>query len=103
MDFTDLTAVTINFPHSLLSQCNVILNGVTITQASEHYHCRSYLEILLNYGTDAATLHITNAYWYLDTGDMQPSDPTAETPTVTTKRGFIARWKNLSASKEVQL
>jgi len=63
VDFTDLTAVTNNFLHSLFSQGNVTLNGVTITQASDHYHYRSYLESLLTYGTGAAASNLTNAYW----------------------------------------
>ena len=86
VDFTDLTTVSNNFLRSLFSQCNDTLNGVTITQESEHYHYRSYLETLMTYGTDAAASHLSNAYWYPDTGDMQPSDPTAEILTVTTYR-----------------
>ena len=99
----DHTAVTNNFLHSLFSQCNVTLNGVTTTQASEHYNYRSYHETLLTYGTDAAASHLSKAYWYRDKGDMQPCDPTAETLTSATNRGFITRWNKLGASKEVQL
>jgi len=54
VDFTDLTTVSNNFLRSLFSQCNDTLNGVTITQESEHYHYRSYLETLMRYGTDAS-------------------------------------------------
>ena len=36
VDFSNHTAVTNNFLHSQFSQCNVTLNGVNITQASEH-------------------------------------------------------------------
>ena len=86
VDFTDLTAVTNNFLHSLFSQCNVTLNDVTSTQPSEHYHYRSYLETLMTYGMDAATSHLSNAYWYLDTGGMHSSDPTAENLTAMTNR-----------------
>jgi len=49
-----------------------------ITQAKEHYHYRSYLETLMTYGTDAAPTHLSNAYWYLDTGEMQPTVFSAE-------------------------
>jgi hypothetical protein len=103
VDVTDHTGVTNNFLHSLFSQCNVLLNDVSVTQASEHYHYRSYLETLLTYGSDAAVSHLSAAYWYLDTGDMQPCDPSAETTTAMTNQGFIARWSKLSASKEIQL
>lgn len=41
-DGTDFTIVTNNFLHSLFSQCSIILNGVTITQASDLYQYRSY-------------------------------------------------------------
>jgi len=54
VDFTDLTGLKNNFLHSLFSQSNVTLNGVTITQAIEQYHYRSYVETLMTYGTDAA-------------------------------------------------
>jgi len=55
------------------------------------------------YCTDAAATHLSNAYWYLDKGDMQPSDPSAENLTSTANRGFITRWKRLSRSRVVQL
>jgi hypothetical protein len=103
VDYTDHTAVTNNFLHSLLSQCNVRLKGVNVTQASGHYRYRSYLETLLTYGCDAAVSHLSAAYWYLDRGDIEPYDPTAKTPTAATNRGFVTRWNKLSASKEIQL
>jgi hypothetical protein len=33
-----------------------------ITQSTELYHYRAYLETLLIYGSDAANSHLTNAY-----------------------------------------
>jgi len=63
VDTSDHTAVTNNFLHSLFSQYNIALNGVTITEASEHYNYRSYLETFPTYGTDAAATYLTNAYW----------------------------------------
>jgi len=61
LDYTNFTAVTNNFLHSLFSQCSNSLNGVTITQATELYNYRSYFETLLTYGSDAAATHLTNA------------------------------------------
>jgi len=90
VDFTDLKAVTKNFLNSLFCQCDVTLNGITIAQASEHYH-RSYLETLMTYGTDAVATYLSKVYWYHDTGAMQHSDPSAKTTTATTNRGFITR------------
>jgi len=103
VDVSDHSGVTNNLLHSLFSQCTVFLIGITITQSSEQYNYRSYLETLLTYGTDAAATHLTNAYWYRDTGDMLPCDPTSATITAMTNRGFIIRWDKLSASKELQL
>ena len=77
MDNSDHTAVTNKFLHSLFSQCNFALKGVTNTQVSEHYNYRSYLEALLTYGNDAAATQLTNVYLYRDTGDMLPCDPAA--------------------------
>jgi len=77
MDNTDFTAVTKNYLHSLFSQCSIALNGWTITQATELYTYRSYFEALLTYGSDVAATHLTNAFWYLDEGDLLPCDPTA--------------------------
>jgi hypothetical protein len=100
---TDTTAEANNLLHSLFSQCTVILNRVPVTQSHEHHNYRAYLESLLTYGTDAASSHLSNSYWYLDNGDMQPSDPMAETHTSGTNNGFIARWSMLSSSRDFQL
>jgi len=103
VDVSDHTDVTNNLLHSPFSQCTVVLNGSTITQSSEHYNYRSYLENFLTYGTDAEAAHLTNAYWHRDTGDMLPCDPTSATITAMTNRVFISRWDKFSGSKELQL
>ena len=95
LDNTDFTAVTNNFLHSLFSQCSISLNGVTITQATELYNYRSYFETLLTYGTDAAATHLTNAFWYLDDGDLLPCDPTAADAK---NKVFITRWNRIKQS-----
>jgi len=74
---TDFTAVRNNFLYSIFSQCSISLNGVTITHVTELYNYRSYFETLLTYGSDAAATHLTNAFWYLDDGDLLPCNPTA--------------------------
>jgi len=103
VDVSDHTGMVNNLLHSIFSECTVVLNGTTITQSNEHYNYRSYLESLLTYGTDAAAKYLTNAYWYRDTGDMLPSDPTSATITAMTNRGFNTRWDKLSGSKDLQL
>jgi len=103
LDASDHTDDTNNFLHSLFSQCTVVLNGTTITQSTEHFNYRSYLEALLTYGTDAAPTNLMKAYWYRDTGDMLPCDPTSAFVTAMSNRGFITHWDKRSASKELQL
>ena len=100
LEETDYIAVTNNFLHSLFSQCSLTLNGTTITKTTELYQYRSYLETLLTYGSDAATSHLTNGFWYLETGDLQTCDPTKAESRNT---GFISRWTLVKQSKEVQL
>jgi len=41
------------------------------------HHYRTYFETLLMYGSDAAATHQTNAFLYLDDGDLLPFDPRA--------------------------
>jgi hypothetical protein len=95
---TDFTARTNNFLNSLFSQSSISLNGVSVTHSSELYNYRSYIETLLNYGSDAAQTHLTSAYWYVDDSDLMPCDET----TVTNK-GFITRWNRQKQSKEIQM
>ena len=75
LDATDYTAGTNNFLHSLFSQCTIALNGVNITQSGDLYNYRAYLEIILSYGNDTTSSHLTNSYWYKYAGDMLPCDP----------------------------
>ena len=88
LDDSDFTVGTNNFFHFLFSQCSISLNGVNITPASELFPYRSYLESLLTYGSDAANSHLTNAYWYLDEGDVLAGDPTS---TSIKNKGFVKR------------
>ena len=70
LDDKDHTCVVNNSLHSLFEQCNLSLNGVTITHAAELYHYRAFLETLLTYGREATSSHLTKAFWYRETGDM---------------------------------
>jgi hypothetical protein len=96
LDAADFTARTNNFLHSLFSQCNISLNEVSVTPASELYNYRSYIETLLTYGSDAAQTHLTNAYWYMDDGDLVPCDDTTLTKVssrVVTGRSRAKKFK----------
>jgi hypothetical protein len=95
---TDFTAGTKCFLHSLYGQCSTTLNGVLVTPASELYNYRSYIETLLIYDSDADQTHLTNAYWYMDDGELAPCDD----KTVKNK-GFITRWNIKKESKEIQM
>jgi hypothetical protein len=90
LEETDYTAGIINFLHSLISQCNISINGVSITPSSDNYNYRAYVETILTNGSDAAESHLTKAYWYKDDGNMLTCD-TTDTYTGTTKNGFIRR------------
>jgi len=47
---------------------------------------RSYVETLMTYGSEAAAMYLWNAYWYLDTGDVYPVEPSAENVPATANR-----------------
>jgi len=71
---TDNTAEVNNLLHSLFSQCTIYLNGTQITQATELYTFRAYIETLSTYGNDAASSHLTMPFWLLDEGNMLGGD-----------------------------
>ena len=51
------------------------LNDVLVTDASNLYHCRSLLESLLSYGSEAKKSQLTMALYYKDTlGHMNAID-----------------------------
>jgi len=86
---TDYTGGINNLLHSLFNQCTISLNGTQITQASELYNYRTYLESLLTYGNDAAESHLRMAYWELDEGNFKPGD--CSKPAELSNTGFCAR------------
>ena len=90
LEITDHTCVTSTLLHSLFDQCNISLNGVTITHAGGLYYYLAYLEKLLTYGSDAVTSHLTKAFWYPDTGDLVVCHTSAAV-TNATNTGFLAR------------
>ena len=92
--------MTKNFLYSLLCQCSIPLNGVTLTPATKIDNYRSYFETILAYDSDAAASHLTNALWYMDDGGLLPCDPAAADAE---NKVFITRWDQIKQSKEVQL
>jgi hypothetical protein len=100
LDNKDFPSVTNNFLHSLFTQCSDSLNGTTITQATELYNYRSFLETILTYSSDAAATHLTNAFWYIDNGDKLPCDPSANA-SHTANKGFVTRCNFMKQSQEI--
>ena len=98
-DNTDILAVTNNILLSLFSQCSIVLIGVTITQVKELYNYQSIFETLLTNDIDPATWHLTNAFWYLDEGDLLPCDATAADAK---NQHLITRWNRIKQTKEVE-
>jgi hypothetical protein len=99
LDSTDHTAVTNNLFSSLFSQCSMTLNGMPITQSTQNYGHRGTLETLLSYGVDATNTHLTILFWYRDSGNLLPTDPTAANPATDTNIGFGLRWDKVKHSK----
>ena len=56
--------------HSLFSQLDVTLNGKLASNATDQHGYRSYLQSLLNYGSDAKKTQLTAALW-LDPDDRK--------------------------------
>ena len=98
---TEYTAGINNLLHSLFSQSSISLNGTQITQASEHYGIRVYLQSLLTYGNAAAESHLRMAYWELDEGDVKAGD--CSKPAELSNTGICVRWNHVKKGQEVQM
>ena len=101
LDATDYIAGINNLLHSLFTQCSISLNGTQITQTSELYNYRAYIETLLTYGNDAAHSHLKMPYWYLGEGNMKGGDATKYQET--NNGAFITRWNKMKERQEIQM
>ena len=77
----DYTPGINNLLRSLFSHYSIAFNGTQITQVTELYNYRAYLETLLTYRKDATDSHLKYAFWHLDTGNMKGGDCTMPTET----------------------
>ena len=93
---TDYVAGVNNLLHSQFSQCTVSLNGTQISQSSENYHYRAYVETLMTYTTDASDTHLKMANWELDEGDLLAGDYSKSDELSNT--GFLERWNHVKES-----
>ncbi|GFS98162.1 uncharacterized protein TNCV_3924721 [Trichonephila clavipes] len=57
------------FLHSLFSQVDVSLNDRVVSNSSDTYPYRSYIETLLNHGYDSKTSQLTAELFYKDSDD----------------------------------
>jgi hypothetical protein len=55
-----------NFLHSLFSQIDISLNGTLITNSTNTYPYRAYIETLLSYGPLAKKSHLTASLYFKD-------------------------------------
>ena len=58
------------------------------------------MEKHLTYCPDAANSYLTNAFWYIDEGDVLAGDPTS---TSIKNKGFVKRWEWQKESKITEL
>lgn len=78
LDAADPVGPVNNFLHSLFSQVDVSLNGTLITNSTNTYAYRSYLETLLSFGESAKKSHLTAGLFYKDVaGKMDVANPAA--------------------------
>ena len=82
----------INNPlHSIIKQFSIRLNGTLITEQSDTYAYRAYIESLLNYDKSAKETFLTSALFYKDTaGNMDEPDP-SQTDAKKLNRGLLKR------------
>lgn len=91
-----------NFLHSLFSQVDVSLNDVLVTNSSNTYAYRAYIENLLTYGPSAKESQLTACLFYQDEpGKLDKTNPLAvdgdRNSGLSTRASFTAE------SKEVDL
>jgi hypothetical protein len=83
-----------NMLHSLFSQVDVSLNGIQITDSTNTYSFRAYIEDVLSYGLEAKQSHLTCGLFYKDeAGKMDSNDPNdADSNTgLKTRSSFTAK------------
>ena len=95
-----LVAPINNILHSLIQQFSIKLNGIDVTEKTDSYAYKAYLESLLNYNSEAKSSFLTSALFYKDTaGQMDETNP-AE---VKKNKGLKDRFSFSSNSKEIEL
>jgi len=57
-------SVVNNILHSIFRSSSVYLNNTLVSQSDNNYHYRSYLQTILNYGSDASESHLSTQGYY---------------------------------------
>ena len=92
-----------NLLHSLFSQVDVSLNGTLITNSTNTYPYRAYLENLLSYGPAAKRSHLTAELFYKDeAGKMDKPNPLAA-DAADKNSGLVKRSTFTALSREIDL
>ena len=88
-----------NILHSLIQQFSIKLNEIDVTEKTDSYAYKAYLESLLNYNKEAKSSFLTSSLFYKDTaGQMDETDP------VSGKNlGLKARYSFSAHSKVIEL
>lgn len=86
-----------NVLRSLIRQCSVYLNGKPVHSIDSNYAYRAYMENLLNYGTETASVHLDGVGWALD----EPGK--LEAVLGSGNAGLMARQTMFGSSSEVEL
>ena len=55
-----------NLLHSVFGSLSVSLNGKPVTLHETDYHCKAYLENLINYCSDASGTRLGSKFCYMD-------------------------------------
>jgi len=76
----------------MFSSLSISLNGKPVTLHETNYHLKAYLEMLLNYGSDASGTHLVSRFWYLDSS-VELKD----------KSGYVKRLNYLSSGNTIDL
>ena len=89
-----------NILHSLFSQVDILLNGTQITDSSNTYAYRAYIEDVLSYGGEAKKSHLTCSLYYKDeAGKMDNNDPSV----ADANSGLVTRSAYTAGGREVDM
>ena len=103
LDTDDTVGPVNNFLHSLFSQVDVSLNGTLITNSTNTYPCRAYIENLLSYGPATKKSQLTACLFYKDeAGKMDKSNPFVE-DAADKNSGLTTRAAFTNQSREVDM